>query len=103
MQANAMFYKVVPQRAGGFNILCGFNPKLVFATAERVTSEDVTLTTERARSIAARHAVDLNAAGLLDCTADPIMKKLLKNDEGAAFAVAVAQSFAEMGIARYEN
>ncbi len=98
MQANAMFYKVVPQRAGGFNVLCGFNPKLVFATAERITSAADTLTQEQAEQIARGHAADLNAADVQDCTADSVWKKLQKAQEKQE---GKAANFADMRIGTY--
>lgn len=100
MQANTMFFKVVPQRAGGFNILCGFNDKLVFATAERVTSEAPTLTAERARAIAEKHAADLNAASVLDCTSGSVHRKMEKNAANAFLSAALG-TFAGVGIGRY--
>jgi len=98
MQANAMFYKVVPQRAGGFNVLCGFNPKLVFATAERITSAADTLTQEQAEEIARKHAADLNAADVLDRTSGSVWKKIVKNQEKQ-----VPANFVGMGIGYYED
>ena len=98
MQANAMFYKVVPQRAGGFNVLCGFNPKLVFATAERITSAADTLTPAQAELIALQHATDLNAANVQDCTADSVWKKLEKAQEKKEAGEA---KFASMRIGTY--
>lgn len=102
MQANTMYFKVVPQRAGGYNVLCGFNPKLVFSTAERVTSEDALLTPEKAEQIARKHAADLNAADVLDCTTGAVLKKLEKNVAGAETFV-VPSNFTGMGIGHYED
>lgn len=102
MHANKMFYKVVPQRAGGFNVLCGFNTKLVFATAERITSAADTLTSAQAHEIALGHAMDLNAADVADVTNGSVLKKLDKNaDMLYAGAVGHGQTFAGMGIAQY--
>ena len=100
MQANTMFFKVVPQRAGGFNILCGFNTKLVFNTAERVSSAANNLTLEAAEAIASKHARDLNAASTENITVDSVMRKLSKN-AAEAFLSPADGSFAEMGIGKY--
>lgn len=98
MQANTMYYKVVPTRAKDFNIICGFNPKLVFATAERVTSAVYNVTAEHAEAIAKQHAADLNAANVQDVTSDAVWKKINK----AAETVDIAPgNFAQMGIGAY--
>ena len=98
--ANTMFYKVVVQRAGDYAVLCGFNTKLVFATAERITSAATTLTLEQAMEIAYKHGEDLNAGEVVDITAASVYKKL----EGADMRNLVdkaEKTFAEMGIAQY--
>lgn len=101
--ANTMFYKVVPQRCGSLNVLCGFNTKLVFATAERVTSAVHTLTPAEALAIAEAHASDLNAACVQDVTAGAVWKKLLKNEERSTLVDSGAKSFASLGIGSYED
>ena len=98
--ANTMFYAVALQKTGSFNVICGFNPKLVFATAERVTSAVSTLTPAQARAIAEAHAADLNAACVADVTRNNVMKKLLKN-EGDAPVDSSEKTFEELGIAQY--
>jgi hypothetical protein len=98
MQANTMYYKVVAQRNGGFNVLCGFNTKIVFATAERITSACSTATQAQCDDIAVRHAADLNAADVQDCTVGAVAKKLARNAE---LEQVLTGRFSEMRIGNY--
>lgn len=97
MQANTMYFKLVPQRCGSFNVLCGFNTKLVFATAERITSAASNVTAQEVERIAQGHAKDLNAAIVQDVTVDSVYKKIAKQTE----KLLDVKSFAGMGIAQY--
>ncbi len=84
--ANTMFFRVTEQKTPsgntvGWNILGGFDPKLVFATAAyKESATCYTTSTDIQRSVD-KMAKLANAASTSDLTSSGILKKIAKNDE----------------------
>jgi len=91
--ANTMYFRVTEQKTPsgktvGWNILGGFDPKLVFATAAYKESCTDNATTGEIDFIVAKMAKHGNAASTSNVTSSGMLKKIAKNDERMAFAFA---------------
>jgi hypothetical protein len=89
--ANTMNFRVVEQktpsgRTVGWNILGGFDPKLVFATAAYKESACDNATTGDIQVVVDKMAKHANAAGTCNLTSPAMLKKIAKNDERLAYA-----------------
>ena len=89
--ANTMFYRVTEQKSPsgrtlGWNILGGFDPKLVFATAAYKESAACNATTGDIDLVVAKMAKHGNAGGVSNLTSPALLKKIAKNDEQLAYA-----------------
>jgi catabolite regulation protein CreA len=86
-----MYYRVTEQKTPsgntvGFNILGGFDPKLVYATAAYRESATCYVTTGEVDAVVAKMALHANAADTCNLTSPAMLKKIAKNDEQLAYA-----------------
>ena len=91
--ANTLYYRVTEQKTPsgkvvGWNVLGGFDPKLVFSTAaykesatDQATSGDIDL-------VVAKMAKHANAASTSNLTSSGMLKKIAANDEALSLAFA---------------
>jgi hypothetical protein len=91
--ANTMYYRVTEQKTPsgktiGWNVLGGFDPKLVFSTAAYKESATDNATTGDIELVVAKMAKHANAARTSDLTSSGMLKKIAKNDEALALAFA---------------
>jgi hypothetical protein len=89
--ANTMYFRVVEQktpsgRTLGWNILGGFDPKLVFATATYKESACDNATTGDIQVVVDKMAEHARAANTCNMTSPALLKKIAKNDEQLAYA-----------------
>ncbi len=79
MIASTVFVRVTAQdRKRGYQLLAGFDSKLVIATATRVMTLNGVLTRDQLNDAIARVAKDLNASDVRDVTASGIQTQLRK-------------------------
>jgi hypothetical protein len=94
--ASTVFVRVTAQdRQRGYQLLAGFDSKIVVATATRVMTLNGTLTREQLNTVIAKVAKDLNASEVRDVTAAGIQVQLRKLFNEPNPAKVAAQTTAE--------